>query len=159
MVGATLAVALAQFEGKSPDNSARRVQLTRYRLRSAEPCFGQVRYHFARPVVIDGAGEAHIAASSGEGQGFDGKEGFDGVCLHALRFFDQFAYTPVQVIHARVWMPPAITVGGRVKFAEPLGRVECVKQRGTGRNEQADREVDGIDMLNQMMLFKEGEQA
>src|SRR5581483_2836413 len=54
-------------------------------------------------------------------------------------------------------MSPAIVVGGRVKFSKPLLSIRRIEQRGTGRDEQAYREVDRIDMLDQVSLFKECE--
>ena len=118
------------------DGLERRVQLTRNRLRSAEPRFGQVRYHLARAIVIDGAGDTHVAASSRKSQSFDMEEGLDGVGLGALGFCDQFAYGIVQDIHARVWMLPAKAIGGGIKLSEPLPRSGRIEQRGTGWDEQ-----------------------
>src|SRR5712692_287011 len=116
-----------------------------------------MRDDFTCPISFDRTGYAHFLPISFKSQRLDVEESLDGVCLRALGFFDQFAYSVVQLVHARVWMPPAIAIGCGIELAQPFRCIRRIEQRGTGWNEQAYREVDGVDVLDQVSLFKERE--
>src|SRR2546426_2389307 len=80
-----------------------------------------------------------------------------GIFRGARRTLDERAYVALQRVHARIGMGPAVGEPGRVQRPEERSDARTRQQQRAGGDEQADGELDRIDLIEQVLALEETE--
>jgi hypothetical protein len=114
--------------------------------------------HPAFAVALHSLLDIHLLAAHGQGKGLDLEEGRDGLGLAILAMRHQLRDLLLQLVHAWIGMLPAIGVVLLAEIAQPALVLRAIQQCRAGWDQQADREVDGVDMLDEVALLEKVEQ-